>query len=71
MNFRLKKITTFCILLIVIISKIMPVFAFNFNDNQVIKIEKDHECIAVLKMQGKDVLKEVFYIVYNKLHIFQ
>lgn len=65
MNFKLKKLTTFCILLIVIISKIMPVFAFNFSDNQVIKIEKDHECIAVLKMQGKDVLKEVFYIVYK------
>lgn len=66
MKNKFKKIITFCILLTTIISNIVPVFAINFNDNQIVKIEKDHECIAVLKMKGRDVLKEVFYVGYRE-----
>lgn len=64
MKFKLEKIITFLIVLTVIITNITPVLALSFNNNQVIKLQKDHECFSVLKVQGKDMLKMVVFVVY-------
>ena len=65
MKDKLSKIVTVLLLTIVILSNVSPIFAFCFNENQVIELEKDHECISLLKMKGKDTLKGVTYVVYN------
>ena len=65
MKNKLSKIVTVLLLTIVILSNVSPIFAFCFNENQVIELEKDHECISLLKMKGKDMLKGVTYVVYN------
>lgn len=65
MKDKLSKIVTVLLLTIVILSNVSPIFAFCFNENQVIELEKDHECISLLKMKGKDMLKGVTYVVYN------
>lgn len=65
MKNKLSKIVTVILLTIVILSNVSPIFAFCFNENQVIELEKDHECISLLKMKGKDMLKGVTYVVYN------
>lgn len=65
MKNELSKIVTVLLLTIVILSNVSPIFAFCFNENQVIELEKDHECISLLKMKGKDMLKGVTYVVYN------
>lgn len=65
MKNKLSKIVTVLLLTIVTLSNVSPIFAFCFNENQVIELEKDHECISLLKMKGKDMLKGVTYVVYN------
>lgn len=65
MKNKLSKIVTVLLLTIVILSNVSPIFAFCFNENQVIELEKDHECISLLKMKEKDMLKGVTYVVYN------
>ena len=65
MKNKLSKIVTVLLLTIVILSNVSPIFAFCFNENQVIELEKDHERISLLKMKGKDMLKGVTYVVYN------
>lgn len=65
MKFKLEKIVTFFITLVIIITNIVPALAFSFNDKQTINLQKDHECYSVLKMQGKDMLKMVVFVVYT------
>ena len=65
MKNKLSKIVTVLLLTIVILSNVSPIFAFCFNENQGIELEKDHEGISLLKMKGKDMLKGVTYVVYN------
>ncbi len=65
MKSKLKKIITFLILLIIITTNIAPVLAFSFSENQVIKLQQDHVCYSLLKMQGQDTLKEVVFVAYT------
>ena len=60
-----NKIITMCIVVMIMLNNIIPVLGFSFKDNQEIKLEKDHECISVLKIKGKDMLKAVAYVTYK------
>ena len=62
---KIKKIITILLLIILFITNTLPVFALEFNNGQVIKLEKDHECISVLRIKGQDLLKGVTYVVYK------
>lgn len=59
------KILSFLILMVLIITNISPIFALSYHDSQIITLEKDHDCISLLKIQGKDMLKAVVYVVYR------
>ena len=59
------KILSFLILMVLIITNISPIFALSYHDSQIITLEKDHDCISLLKIQGKDMLKGVVYVVYR------
>ncbi|MGN1326936.1 MAG: SpaA isopeptide-forming pilin-related protein, partial [Clostridia bacterium] len=65
MKNRIKKIISFFIVLITILTNITQVFALSFENGQVITLEKDHDCISVLKFKDKDLLKGVTYVVYR------
>ncbi len=58
------KIITIILLLILLITNTLPVFALELHPGQIIKLQKDHDCISVLKMKGKDILKKVVYVVF-------
>ena len=64
MKYKLEKTIIFFIILVTLITNIVPVLAISFNDNQIINLQKDHECFSLLKVQGKDMLKMVEYVVY-------
>ncbi len=65
MRHKIKKVITSIILFIILLTNVVPVLAFNFENGQVITLKKDHECISVLKVKGKDMLKGVTYVVYE------
>lgn len=60
-----KRVISFFILLIMVLSNMLPIYAVSFENGQIIKLETDHECISVLKYQGRDVLKNIFYVFYK------
>lgn len=59
------KIISFFILLVLILVNISPVFAFSFENNQIINLKKDHQCASLLKVKGKDYIKTVIFVVYE------
>lgn len=65
MNIKNKKILSFLLLVIILLSNIKPVLALSFENGQVVTLEKDHDCISVLKIKGEDLLKGVTYVVYR------
>ena len=64
MKSNLKKITIFLVLFILITMDMSPILAITFKENQTINLQKDHECASVLKVQGKDMLKQVIFVTY-------
>lgn len=65
MNIKIRKIISFLLLMIILLTNLSPVFAGSFNEGQKITLEKDHDCISLLKFQGKDMLKGITYVVYR------
>ena len=65
MNTKIKKSLSFLLLLIILFTNISPVLAINFENGQVITLEKDHDCTSLLKFKGQDLLKGVAYVVYR------
>ena len=63
---KIRKLVSFIILAIILLTNISPVFAGSFNEGQKITLEKDHDCISVLKFKGKDMLKGITYVVYRE-----
>ena len=62
---KITKILSVLILIILIVTNALPVFAIEFYPGQTIRLKKDHECTSVLKMKGQDLLKGVVYVVYE------
>ena len=62
---KIKKIVSILLLLIMLLTNITKVFALSFENGKVITLSEDHDCISVLKIQGKDILKQVVYVVYT------
>lgn len=65
MNTKISKIVSILILIIILLTNLSPVFALSFDAGQKITLEKDHDCISLLKVQGKDLLKGITYVVYK------
>ena len=65
MSLKIDKIIIFIVSFILVFSNIVPVLALSFEDGQTINLKKDHDCIAVLKIQGEDKLKAVAYVCYE------
>ena len=65
MNNKIRKIISFLVVFITIVNSVMPVFALSFENGQTITLEKDHDCISVLKFKGEDLLKGITYVVYR------
>lgn len=65
MNNKIRKIISFLVVLITIANSAIPAFALSFENGQVITLEKDHDCISVLKFKGEDLLKGITYVVYK------
>lgn len=65
MNNKIRKIISFLVVLITIINSATPAFALSFENGQIITLEKDHDCISVLKFKGEDLLKGITYVVYK------
>ncbi len=61
---NLKKIISVLILIITLFSNISPVMAVTFEEGKTIKLQKDHDCISLLKIKGQDILKGVTYVMY-------
>ena len=59
-----KKIISIVIIIITLLSNITPLMAVTFEEGQTIKLQKDHDCISLLKIKGQDVLKGVTYVMY-------
>lgn len=57
MKMKVRKFISFILLAIILLTNVSPVLAGSFNEGQKITLEKDHECISVLKFKGKDMLK--------------
>ena len=51
MNTKIKKSLSFLLLLIILFTNISPVLAINFENGQVITLEKDHDCTSLLKFK--------------------
>lgn len=62
----IKKVMSFVILSIIVLTNMLPVYAVSFEENKIIKLETDHECISVLKYKDRDVLKNIFYVFYKE-----
>lgn len=60
----IKIITILLLLLILLITNTLSAFAIELHPGQIITLQKDHDCISLLKIKGKDVLKLVTYVVY-------
>lgn len=65
MKMKVRKFISFILLAIILLTNVSPVLAGSFNEGQKITLEKDHECISVLKFKGKDMLKGITYVVYR------
>lgn len=62
---KIRRILSLFLLLIMLISNISPIFAKSISQSEKINLIYDHECISVLKIKGKDELKQVAYVVYR------
>ena len=63
---KIRKV--FLILLILaslLISNFSSVYSNAFTENDKINLKFDHDCISVLQLKGKDMLKQVAYVCYE------
>ena len=65
MNKILKCILINITTIVMIILNIIPVTAVSFSTGDTILLEKDHDCISLLKFKDSNMMKGVAYVVYK------
>lgn len=67
MNKFIKLVIVNFSVLVMLISQMLPVIAVNFSQGDKILLEKDHDCISLLKIKGSNMMKGVTFVVYKNL----
>ena len=62
---KTKKIISFLLLIIILFSNFSSIFAQTISNSEKIHLVYGHDCVSVLKIKGKDMLKEVAYVYYE------
>lgn len=65
MNKILKCILINVTTIVMIILNIIPATAVSFSTGDTILLEKDHDCISLLKFKDSNIMKGVAYVVYK------
>lgn len=65
MNKILKCILINVTTIVIIILNIIPATAVSFSTGDTILLEKDHDCISLLKFKDSNMMKGVAYVVYK------
>ena len=60
-----KKIISILFLIIILFSNSLNLFAKTIANSEKINLKYDHDCISVLQIKGKDILKQVAYVCYQ------
>lgn len=61
---RIKKIVSILLLTVFLFSNFSNIFARTIGEGDRINLKFDHDCVSVLKIKGKDQLKQVAYVCY-------
>lgn len=62
---KTKKIISFLLLTIILFSNFSNILAQTISNSEKIHLVYGHDCVSVLKVKGKDMLKEVAYVYYE------
>lgn len=62
---KTKKMISFLLLIIILFSNFSTLFAKTIAESDKINLVYGHDCISVLKIQGRDELKQVAYVYYE------
>ena len=62
---KIRKILSILLIIITLFTNISGVYAKSIPESEKINLKFDHLCLSVLKVKGKDMLKEVAYICYK------
>ncbi len=62
---KTKKIISFLLLTIILFSNFSSILAQTISNSEKIHLVYGHDCVSILKVKGKDMLKEVAYVYYE------
>jgi hypothetical protein len=62
---KTKKIVSFLLLIIILFSNFSSILAKTIAESDKINLVYGHDCISVLRIKGKDSLKQVAYVYYE------
>ena len=62
---KTKKILSLLLLVIILFSNFSTIFAKSIAQSDKIHLVFGHDCVSVLKVKGKDELKQVSYVYYE------
>lgn len=61
---KTDKIITILLLIVLLFSNFSSIFAKTISEGDKLNLIFDHDCVSVLKIKGKDQLKQVAYVCY-------
>lgn len=62
---KTRKIISLFLLMIILFSNFSTIFAQTIANSEKINLVYGHDCVSVLKLKGRDMLKEVAYVYYE------
>ena len=62
---KTKKIVSLMLLIIILFSNFSTILAKTIANSEKINLVYGHDCVSVLKLKGRDMLKEVAYVYYE------
>jgi len=62
---KTNKIVSIILLICIVFSNFSTIFANSISESEKVNLVFDHDCVSVLKMKGKDMLKHVAYVCYK------
>ena len=62
---KFRKLISIFLILNILFASIPNVFAKTISENDTINLVHSHDCISLLKIKGKDMLKGVAYVCYK------
>ena len=62
---KTKKIISFLLLTIILFSNFSSILAQTISNSEKIHLVYGHDCVSILKVKGRDMLKEVAYVYYE------